>query len=83
MDQSQRTVATTPSSSRSYQFHPARAAIIDLFNLYLGVNLVFFSNLRIFFFQFLEFSAADFVLFDREETVKSLMNLYESLRKFL
>ncbi|KAG7655287.1 Mediator complex subunit Med23 [Arabidopsis suecica] len=36
MDQSQRTVAATPSSSRSYQFHPARAAIIDLFNLYLG-----------------------------------------------
>ncbi|XP_024007851.1 mediator of RNA polymerase II transcription subunit 23 isoform X1 [Eutrema salsugineum] len=35
MDQSQRTVAA-PSSSRSYQFHPARAAIIDLFNLYLG-----------------------------------------------
>jgi len=38
MDQSQRTVAATPSSSRSYQFHPARAAIIDLFNLYLGVG---------------------------------------------
>ncbi|CAA7035985.1 unnamed protein product [Microthlaspi erraticum] len=37
MDQSQRTVAAaTPSSSRSYQFHPARVAIIDLFNLYLG-----------------------------------------------
>ncbi|KAF2547506.1 hypothetical protein F2Q70_00020439 [Brassica cretica] len=38
MDQSQqqeRTVAA-PSSSRSYQFHPARAAIVDLFNLYLG-----------------------------------------------
>ncbi|KAJ0257673.1 Mediator of RNA polymerase II transcription subunit 23 [Hirschfeldia incana] len=35
MDQ-QRTVAAAPSSSRSYQFHPARAAIIDLFNLYLG-----------------------------------------------
>ncbi|CAH8386937.1 unnamed protein product [Eruca vesicaria subsp. sativa] len=33
--QQQRTV-TAPSSSRSYQFHPARAAIIDLFNLYLG-----------------------------------------------
>ncbi|KAL1194124.1 Mediator of RNA polymerase II transcription subunit 23 [Cardamine amara subsp. amara] len=36
MDQSQRIVAATPSSSRSYQFHPAHAAIIDLFNLYLG-----------------------------------------------
>ncbi|CAH2033702.1 unnamed protein product [Thlaspi arvense] len=36
MDQSQRTVAAAPSSSRSYQFHPARAAIIDLFNLYIG-----------------------------------------------
>ncbi|XP_019091037.1 PREDICTED: mediator of RNA polymerase II transcription subunit 23-like [Camelina sativa] len=39
MEQSQRTTtvaAATPSSSRSYQFHPARAAIIDLFNLYLG-----------------------------------------------
>ncbi|KAJ4889682.1 Mediator of RNA polymerase II transcription subunit 23 [Raphanus sativus] len=37
MDQSQqqRTI-TAPSSSRSYQFHPARAKIIDLFNLYLG-----------------------------------------------
>ncbi|WZZ16829.1 hypothetical protein YC2023_109918 [Brassica napus] len=35
MDQSQRIVAA-PSSSRSYQFHPARAAIVDLFNLYLG-----------------------------------------------
>ncbi|XP_048614924.1 mediator of RNA polymerase II transcription subunit 23 isoform X1 [Brassica napus] len=37
MDQSQqeRTVGA-PSSSRSYQFHPARAAIVDLFNLYLG-----------------------------------------------
>ncbi|KFK44411.1 hypothetical protein AALP_AA1G253700 [Arabis alpina] len=34
MDQSQRTVPS--SSSRSYQFHPARSAIIDLFNLYLG-----------------------------------------------
>ncbi|KAG2320940.1 hypothetical protein Bca4012_056042 [Brassica carinata] len=38
MDQSQqqRTVTAPSSSSRSYQFHPARAKIIDLFNLYLG-----------------------------------------------
>ncbi|KAF8083444.1 hypothetical protein N665_0772s0014 [Sinapis alba] len=43
MDQSQqqqqRTVAA-PSSSRSYQFHPARAAIVDLFNLYLGRGIL-------------------------------------------
>ena len=41
MDQSQqeRTVGA-PSSSRSYQFHPARAAIVDLFNLYLGVYYI-------------------------------------------
>ncbi|XP_010681926.2 mediator of RNA polymerase II transcription subunit 23 isoform X1 [Beta vulgaris subsp. vulgaris] len=31
MEQNQR-----PSSSRSYQFHPAKVAITDLFNLYLG-----------------------------------------------
>uniref|UniRef100_M4D7A8 Mediator complex subunit 23 n=1 Tax=Brassica campestris TaxID=3711 RepID=M4D7A8_BRACM len=36
MDQSQQRTVTAPSSSRSYQFHPARAKIIDLFNLYLG-----------------------------------------------
>lgn len=32
MDQPQR----SNSGSRAYQFHPARAAIVDLFNLYLG-----------------------------------------------
>ncbi|KAJ9135737.1 hypothetical protein P3X46_032888 [Hevea brasiliensis] len=36
MDQSQRSIAATASASRGYQFHPARAAIIDLFNVYLG-----------------------------------------------
>ncbi|KAJ0237378.1 Mediator of RNA polymerase II transcription subunit 23 [Hirschfeldia incana] len=36
MDQSQQRTITAPSSSRSYQFHPARPKIIDLFNLYLG-----------------------------------------------
>ncbi|KAF2308392.1 hypothetical protein GH714_006677 [Hevea brasiliensis] len=36
MDQSQRSIAATTSASRGYQFHPARAAIIDLFNVYLG-----------------------------------------------
>ncbi|KAF5750129.1 hypothetical protein HS088_TW03G00461 [Tripterygium wilfordii] len=34
MDQSQRVGAA--ATSRAYQFHPARAAITDLFNLYLG-----------------------------------------------
>ncbi|KAJ6903217.1 mediator of RNA polymerase II transcription subunit 23 [Populus alba x Populus x berolinensis] len=40
MEQSQRSitasVASASASSRGHQFHPARAAIIDLFNLYLG-----------------------------------------------
>ncbi|CAN1317750.1 Mediator of RNA polymerase II transcription subunit 23 [Linum perenne] len=36
MDQSQRSLASTTTASRGYQFHPARAAILDLFNLYLG-----------------------------------------------
>ncbi|XP_010552683.1 PREDICTED: mediator of RNA polymerase II transcription subunit 23 [Tarenaya hassleriana] len=35
MDQTQRSVAA-PSTSRSYQLLPARVAITDLFNLYLG-----------------------------------------------
>ncbi|XP_027189718.1 mediator of RNA polymerase II transcription subunit 23 isoform X2 [Cicer arietinum] len=40
MDQSQnqRTVASTTTSSRSFQFHPARVPILDLFNLYLGLG---------------------------------------------
>jgi mediator of RNA polymerase II transcription subunit 23 len=42
MEQSQRSItaaaASASASSRGHQFHPARAAIIDLFNLYLGVN---------------------------------------------
>ncbi|CAN1317745.1 Mediator of RNA polymerase II transcription subunit 23 [Linum perenne] len=38
MDQSQRSLASTTTASRGYQFHPARAAILDLFNLYLGRN---------------------------------------------
>ncbi|CAL1390798.1 unnamed protein product [Linum trigynum] len=38
MDQSQRSLTTTATASRGYQFHPARAAIVDLFNLYLGRN---------------------------------------------
>ena len=29
--------SASSSASRAYQFHPARAAIVDLFNLYLGV----------------------------------------------
>ncbi|PPD83969.1 hypothetical protein GOBAR_DD19103 [Gossypium barbadense] len=37
MDQTQRSVAAA-ANSRTYQFHPARAAITDLFNLYLGVR---------------------------------------------
>ncbi|XP_015583777.2 mediator of RNA polymerase II transcription subunit 23 isoform X2 [Ricinus communis] len=36
MDQNQRSIAATTAASRGYQFQPARAAIIDLFNLYLG-----------------------------------------------
>lgn len=39
MDQTQRSGAATTAatvSSRTYQFHPARAAIVELFNLYLG-----------------------------------------------
>ncbi|XP_021293610.1 mediator of RNA polymerase II transcription subunit 23 [Herrania umbratica] len=35
MDQTPRSVAAA-ANSRTYQFHPARAAITDLFNLYLG-----------------------------------------------
>ncbi|KAA3483068.1 Mediator of RNA polymerase II transcription subunit 23 [Gossypium australe] len=37
MDQKQRSMAAA-ANSRTYQFHPARAAITDLFNLYLGRN---------------------------------------------
>lgn len=29
-------ISSSTSASRAYQFHPARAAILDLFNLYLG-----------------------------------------------
>lgn len=43
MEQSQRSItasavasSSASASSRGHQFHPARAAIIDLFNLYLG-----------------------------------------------
>ncbi|TYK30505.1 mediator of RNA polymerase II transcription subunit 23 isoform X1 [Cucumis melo var. makuwa] len=37
MDQSQRSSSLTAvSTSRAYQFHPARAAIVNLFDLYLG-----------------------------------------------
>ncbi|KAI4357583.1 hypothetical protein L6164_001522 [Bauhinia variegata] len=36
MDQTQR--PATGTTSRPYQLHPARAAIVDLFNLYLGRN---------------------------------------------
>ena len=50
MEQSQRSItasaaasASASASSRGHQFHPARAAIIDLFNLYLGVNHRFHS----------------------------------------
>ncbi|XP_065857093.1 mediator of RNA polymerase II transcription subunit 23 [Euphorbia lathyris] len=35
MDQSQRTIAAATTASRGYQ-HPARVAIVDLFNVYLG-----------------------------------------------
>lgn len=39
MDQPpQRSASASASASRAYQFHPARAAINDLFNLYLGRN---------------------------------------------
>ncbi|KAJ1425375.1 hypothetical protein SESBI_11086 [Sesbania bispinosa] len=39
MDQSQnQRSAATATPSRSYQFHPARAPILDLFNLYLGLG---------------------------------------------
>lgn len=38
MDQPQRSSSVTAvSTSRAYQFHPARAAIANLFDLYLGV----------------------------------------------
>ncbi|KAJ0095672.1 hypothetical protein Patl1_15501 [Pistacia atlantica] len=36
MDQNQRSLAASSATPRAYQFHPARAAILDLFNLYLG-----------------------------------------------
>ncbi|KAJ7942905.1 mediator of RNA polymerase II transcription subunit 23 [Quillaja saponaria] len=38
MDQTQRSSSSSAvtANSRAYQFHPARAAILDLFNLYLG-----------------------------------------------
>ena len=53
MDQNQRSAAATTAASRGYQFHPARAAIIDLFNLYLGV--IYFSRAPSTFFFFSEF----------------------------
>ncbi|GLT76809.1 hypothetical protein SLA2020_484470 [Shorea laevis] len=34
--QTQRSASASDSASRTFQFHPARAAIYDLFNLYLG-----------------------------------------------
>lgn len=49
MDQNQRSIAATTAASRGYQFQPARAAIIDLFNLYLGV--IYFP-IRVTFFFF-------------------------------
>ncbi|KAL0695236.1 hypothetical protein Bca4012_062416 [Brassica carinata] len=76
MDQ-QRTVAAAPSSSRSYQFHPARTAIVDLFNLYLGV-LIYDLFLHL---AFLNFAADLTFFFHREETIKSPMNPYEILRR--
>ncbi|VVA14573.1 PREDICTED: mediator [Prunus dulcis] len=36
MDQNQRSSSSSASASRAYQFHPARAAIVNLFDLYLG-----------------------------------------------
>ncbi|XP_062171372.1 mediator of RNA polymerase II transcription subunit 23 [Alnus glutinosa] len=36
MDQTQTQRSVSASASRAFQFHPARAAIFDLFNLYLG-----------------------------------------------
>ncbi|XP_059445486.1 mediator of RNA polymerase II transcription subunit 23 isoform X2 [Corylus avellana] len=36
MDQTQTQRSASASSSRAFQFHPARVAIFDLFNLYLG-----------------------------------------------
>ena len=76
MDQSQQRTVTAPSSSRSYQFHPARAKIIDLFNLYLGVYII---NLSL----FLHLPEKISPFFDREEAGKSLMSLHEILlRRF-
>lgn len=37
MDQTHAQRSAPASASRAYQFHPARAAIVDLFDLYLGV----------------------------------------------
>ncbi|XP_048230480.1 mediator of RNA polymerase II transcription subunit 23 isoform X3 [Ricinus communis] len=51
MDQNQRSIAATTAASRGYQFQPARAAIIDLFNLYLGV-IYFPIRVTFFFFNF-------------------------------
>ncbi|CAN6727864.1 unnamed protein product [Malus baccata var. baccata] len=36
MDQNQRPSSSASAASRAYQFHPARAAIVNLFDLYLG-----------------------------------------------
>lgn len=37
--QSQRSAAAAATPSRSYQFHSARAPLLDLFNLYLGLGV--------------------------------------------
>lgn len=34
------------AAARAFQFHPARPAIIDLFNLYLGVRYFFYIHTK-------------------------------------
>lgn len=79
MDQTQRSGAATTAatvSSRTYQFHPARAAIVELFNLYLGViyHLLYFMGF--FFLDFFSSYSTELywiisMLFSREVGAKS------------
>lgn len=74
------------SAARAYQFHPGCAAIIDLFNLYLGV-LISTLNLKLVYLPYLLvqtiLSGSYFCLICREVAVKILMILSEILRKSL
>lgn len=79
MEQNQR-----PSSSRSYQFHPAKVAITDLFNLYLGVipafSFPFFFKLFSWYLNSeISLFISTFLGFYREVRVKNLKNNH---RKF-